>query len=520
MSLRQRFFKGLISGIGGTILKMALNVVFVPVIISYLGTDYFGFYTLLIVLTETLITLDLGLTAGLIHTLATSHTTAETTRNKEYLFLGQCLYGFLAILLIALGILISPLASIWLNLHGELSHIAHVTFMLVFLDAGLNLYGGYYRAILMSHSLYHLTNMAEIVQTIVCNFLSFGLLIVGKGLVEIFIARLLVSVAINSFMIYKAGQVQSNALCPGFHFNISSFKNLFIISVNSMITKVCALLAYRSDNIIIAGSLGVGAVSIYSLVTRVFGQIPYLTTKISEGIFPVFLKMDAQSDQQSTRQFFLRTSCFLSFFTSVLLICSYLYYPFIFNFLSKGRVAIAPTMPVVYAIIPIIWTSAMISPAGNLLFARKRFQYQTTLIIIASLLNFGLSILFVNIFGVVGVVLGSICAHFSSHQFLIIPKACRELGLSYIDYFKEVHLANGLSLVVCAVSISVFRLLLPESYLSMALIVIVSLILSSLVWLYTSASKLERNLVLSRFQALKNRLRPANVSSLSATEEN
>ncbi len=525
MSLQQRFIKGLISGIGGTVLKTALNVVFVPIIISYLGAEHFGFYTLLIVLTETLITLDLGLTAGLIHTLTSSHSVVEADKNKEYLFLGQALYGFLAILLVIIGILISPFTSGWLNLHGELSNIAYLTFVLMFIDAGINLYGGYYRAILMSHSLYHLTNMTEIAQTILCNFLSFGLLVLGKGLIEIFAVRLLISLLMNGYMAYKARQIQPDALYPGYHFSLTSFKNLFVISINSMITKVCAILAYRSDSMIIAGSLGVSAVSLYSLVTRVFGQIPYLTTKISEGIFPIFLKMDSGTDPQRTREFFLRTSCFLSFFTSVLLICCYFYYPLIFDFLSKGKIEIAPTMPIVYAIIPIIWTSAMISPAGNLLFARKRFQYQTTLIILTSILNFGLSVFFVRTYGVVGVILGSICTHFISHQFLIIPKACREVGVSYIEYFKEVHLANVLTFMVCIMSIYLSHLVVPESYATMTITVALSLSLSFIVWLYTSASVMERNIVLSRFQVLKKRFFPvkaydASLPAATAIEEN
>ena len=69
-SLKKDFFTGLFTGAGGFILKAGSNILLIPFLIQFLGSENFGFFIFLLTFAEFLLIMDVGLTSGLIHRLS------------------------------------------------------------------------------------------------------------------------------------------------------------------------------------------------------------------------------------------------------------------------------------------------------------------------------------------------------------------------------------------------------------------------------------------------------------------
>lgn len=501
MGLKLRFISGILFGTGGVAIKAILNILLIPIILLHLGAENYGFYTILISLSDILVMFDLGLTTGIIHRL--SRTIAEDNRTQinETLSVGQRLYSLFLLIMIGIGIPAVPWIQQSFHLSPALAQAAHICLYIVLADAAINFAGCFFRSVLMAHSLYQWTNAADVIQGLVSNLLSCLLLLAGYGLTEVLMVRLASTVLQNSFLIYQVYKVEPNALRLHSCFSWTAFKDMFVVSMSSMVGKVCTILGYRLDNFIIASSLGLMDVAAYSLVARIFGQVPYFTSKLSEGMLPIFLKMDTRDKLGGTQHnsgfFFLRISTFINYVTLVLLLLISLHYHTIFTALSKGHINYNNTLLMVWIIIPMLWSSALVCPAYDYLFAKRHFKFQSILSLISTTLNFILSLTLVKAIGIAGAILGSLIPHFIEHQCFIIPRTCEELDISMLSYYKTVHLKNILPLLSVFLIVEGGQMLfihqIASNYLGLLVLTAMAVSVGSFVWLQYTASLMERS---------------------------
>jgi O-antigen/teichoic acid export membrane protein len=501
MDLKFRFLSGIVSGVGGVALKAAFNILLIPIIISQLGAENYGFYTVLISLSEILVMLDLGLTTGVIHRLSRFIAMENQEKINETLGVGQRLYGLFLLWVTLLGVPIIVWFKPWLHLPVALGDIADVCLYIVLADAALNLFGCFFRSVLMAHSLYQWTNTADIIQGLSSNLLSCAMLLSGQGLIAVLAVRFLASLLQNGFLAYQVFQVEPNALRPQLGFSWEAFKDMFVVSVTSMISKFCSLLTNRLDGFIITANLGLTEVAVYAFVLRIFGQVPYFISKLSEGILPMFLKIETSAGVERSSFFFLRISALINFITLLLLIMLWEAYPTIHHFLAKGEISYQASIPLALLMVPLLWTSGLVAPAYDYLFAKRHFRFQTVMSVTAAVINFSLSFFLIKTIGITGSIIGGLIPHLIEHQVFLIPRACRELNVSWLQYVNTVHFKNIPPLAAAFLLLESGRSLLaisPQQVVPLLVLIALAGSVSLAVWLAYTASPLERELLTSR----------------------
>lgn len=499
MDLKLRFLNGMIAGGSGVLVKAGLGILILPIMIAKLGAQSFGFYAVLLSISEILLTFDLGLTTGLIHRLSGLVTQDKPAEVRAYLTIGHLLYGLVGLLMVVAGLFANAPIVDLLNLSSDFKSIAQFCVMVAFWDAAINLYGYYYRSVLMSHSLYQWTNSADILQGILNSLFCAALLLLGHGLKSLIVARLCVSAVMVLFLVIQANRTQPGSLWPMYGFRLADFKALAQVSVYFMIQRVCNILTFRMDNLILGMRMSMIHVAAYSFVTRIFGQVPYLITKLSEGLLPFFLKIDSVDEAAQSRFLFLRMSSFINFLTLAMLVTLCFNYPFIYSVLSKGRLSYEQTAMPILPLCLLLWSSAMVVPATNFLYARSEFQVQVNLSVMAALLNFGLSWYLVGIFGISGVVIGAFIPHVIEHQFLLIPKARKALSIGLAEYLKTAYILNIPAILAMTLTFWAFQQSLASQYNSFWYAIPISgaaFLLGSYIWFQTAASDRERAFIL------------------------
>jgi hypothetical protein len=176
-------------------------------------------------------------------------------------------------------------------------------------------------------------------------------------------------------------------------------------------------------------------------------------------------------------------------------------YPTIHHYLAKGQINFQATIPLILLIIPMLWTSALVSPAYDYLFAKRHFKFQTVLSITAAVVNFSLSFVLIKTIGITGSIIGGLIPHLIEHQVLLIPRACKELELRWFDYVKTVHLKNIPPLAACFFLLEAGRTLLsfgPQQVIGMLMLTAMAAGVSIAVWLAYTASPQERDILFAR----------------------
>lgn len=442
MSEHSRFISGMLSGAGAFSVKVVVNIVIIPVIIKLLGLDDFGLYVLFLNMSEILITLGAGFTTGLIHRLSHHHSLNDSERFNEQLGVAQSFYGMIALLIIAIAWGINPYIPQLFHLTAKHTAIASSAFILVIADAVINFWGYYPQGVLKAHSLYKNTNITETVQTLVSALLTLGLLMMGYGLIAILVSRMIIS-ALTVLSLY----LQAKSIMPEFSrarpkLSVHGIKDLFSISVYSLIQRISGIVAHRIDGFVIAAFLSMTEVGVYSLILRIFSYVSGFATKLMEGMFPIFTRMAAQDTKEKSRFFFLRSSTFLNFLTGNCLIAIIGNYPEIIAFLTSGKVQYLPTVVPALIIAGFTWSGALQMPASNYLFASGWHRFQTITSMITAASNLGLSILLVQKIGVTGIALGTLIPHVIQHNLFSVFWACKSLNIPVSRYIYQVYLKN------------------------------------------------------------------------------
>lgn len=519
LSFKARLFNGMISGVGAHGLRLALNLLLIPLLIASLGPSDYGFYLILLNFSELILVLDGGITTGLTHRL--SHALAQGDRAAlgAQFALGQRLYLGLGGTLALVGFCAMPWLIPTFHLSGAHLAIAPLCLALTILDGALNLTSCYFNAVIKAHCLHQLTHGAVGAHGIVVNVASVLLVMSGFGLVDILSVRLLASMLKIAWLATQVWRVEPEALCWGRTFSWHAFGALFAISASALTQRISAFLAHRTASFLIAAFLGLTSVAIFGVVERIFGQITQLCLMLSDGLFPAFTRLSSASEAEKSRFFFLRMSTLLHFMAALPTLAVALFYPQVFAFLSGGTLAMAPTIPLACLLGLVSWSIVMQLPASSFLFASGWHRFQTVSALLTALVNVTVCLVLVKPLGLLGVALGITLPHLIQHQAITIPLACRHLGVSLAAYGRTVYGGNMVPLLVAGCVFLAGRLLIDHSGAPPAWTIIgaglAGSMLAGVLWLAFTASPAERALLAPLWHRVSPARRPqTSVASL------
>ena len=441
-SLKDNFFFGMVTGVGGYGLRIALNLLLIPLFIHYIGTADYGFYLLLLNASELMLALDMGLTTGLVHQLSTHLGSGDRPRLIAHLNNGNRLYLGLSAVIFLIGTLLLPVVIPVFHLSPSHLAVAGPAFMIVVLDAALTLYGSYFDAVLRAHCMHAWTHTLTALHGILANAGSVVLLMSGFGLLEVLLLRLGISILkslILAWLAYRYEPSMGQRPEPG---HTESMRTLFDISMYAMVQRVSGFLAHRSDGFVIAIFLTMPQLALFGIIERIMLQISQLAMMLMGGLFPVFARIVAEDNLEKARFVFLRVTAFLNIVGGGLVLLVLGAYPEIFGVLSNGKFAVAESLPLAVIMGVVMWSLVVQLAASRYLFASGMHRFQTFSALTTALVNLGLSLWLIHPLGLLGVTLGTLIPHLLQHQGVTLWITCRRLKLPIRDYLRAVHVNN------------------------------------------------------------------------------
>ncbi len=290
-------------------------LVTVPLTLDYLGAERYGLWMTISSLVTVLSFADLGLGFGLVNAIADANGKDDPALARRHIAAAFAILGFIALALLSVFFLIYPWAP-WASLFsvtasqaaGEVgpAMIALVICFSLSLPVGavLRIQMGYQLGYI-AHLWQFSGNLLSLLAIVICISQEAAL----PWLVLAMLTPPLLTGTINGIIWFRRRPeiwpAQWNDL------SIAAMRNILKLGMLFLVLQVSASLAFASDNIIIAHTIGVESVTGYAITVQLFSVVSLVLGMALQPLWPTYGEALARNDLEWIRST-LRRSLALS----------------------------------------------------------------------------------------------------------------------------------------------------------------------------------------------------------------
>ena len=270
----------------------------------------------------------------------------------------------------------------------------------------------------------------------------------------------------------------------------SRIRELFSYSWKTLGVQVADKLRFNIDNFVIVGFLGLNFVTVYAIAARLGRHFISLITSAIGILIPVFSQYEGDGDFHSIREKFILTTK-ISSYSAIFIGESIIIFgkAFIERWMGPQYLEAYPLLVVL--IIPIT-IALMQNPSIQLLYGISKHHFYTVSNSIEGVANLVLSLILVQKFGLMGVVLGT-AVPMIIIKLLIQPNyICKVIGLDIRMYYSILLIAICQSTIIIVTYAYICRNFITPSYLNLILMVLSELSIFLIVVYFIGFTNKER----------------------------
>lgn len=210
--------------------------------------------------------------------------------------------------------------------------------------------------------------------------------------------------------------------------------SILSFSLNLMILEVAALFAFQVDELILAYFLPVSYVAVYAVVTKPFYLLRGVYGMLLSAVQPMIFAAVQKQDRKFIHKVALKGFKYIFlFYVPLIVVAAVMSKPFLLVWLGSSFVPYA------------LWSSVfllqyLLSPSvgvlGTVAVGMSKLKQVQIYAIVSTLSNFGLSVVFVKLFGFQGVLLGTVVTTMIGVP-VIYPHYCKAIALDWRIPIRE-----------------------------------------------------------------------------------
>jgi O-antigen/teichoic acid export membrane protein len=423
---------GVITNHASALVMAVAGFVLVPIMLRYIGREDYGLWATVGQVLGYLALLDLGVGSAIVRRAAQLRESNDAERVNRMISTGVALYCAFAAVFMICGLAVSILLPKWQAIPPERSSIAVTAFVLMVtytavsfpLRIGINALVGYQRM-----ALANLLNLAASLLTIV---IAVFLLRVGAGLLA-----LPIGTAVAGLCSGIGGMIALRAAIPTLsirwkHVSSIEAREMFNWSWQIFLNNIAVVVIYQTDNLVVANSLGLGAVTVYTLTSRLPLYAMPLIFALSDSCLPGAVELCQQENRERLKSVFLRilqVTSAAAFGTAAI---AWVLNDGFMRLWVRYRNYGGSALTLLFAVILV--TRVLNQTASVVIISTGKLRGVVYMSIAEALLNLGLSMWLVRIYGILGVAVGTVVAGFLTSNWYVIRVVCTELRLNLLKY--------------------------------------------------------------------------------------
>jgi len=417
------------------IVGIAVMFFLIPFMVSRLGVDMFGLWSLIFAVVGLFGLLDLGFATAAMKYVAELTASSDHARRNEVLATLLVVYTVLGILCLVLVAILAGPASGWFDLPADQARPFTLALWLIGTVVAINFPASLVKAILIGSGRMHLVNGIELVITLVNAALIVILLEAGFGLVGVAIATAATMLLGPLVMLPLAIRLTPGLSASPRLFSRSRVRELLGFSVYFFIANVAVLIILRIDPVVIKAFLTLGAVAVYAVAAKIAEYTYLLNKQFSNALMPLVSQSKGAGDADMVRRILLDGTRFL-LAIAVPFIALLFFYADAIVVRWMGQ-EFAESVPLLRILLLAVLFSSVQLNAANVLGMTGEHRFVAFAMGGSAVLNLILSIILIQIFGLTGVALGTMLATLVAELLLVVPRACREQGLGLGNFLRN-----------------------------------------------------------------------------------
>ena len=415
--------------------QLAIGLVMLPFNVSRLGQSSYGLWVLAASITAYFSLFDLG------YGVAQVKFAAEYRAKRDRDGLNQ-IVSTLFFLFAGIGIAVFGIATvIALNLErlfnvnaGQAATGKYVLLLIsgyVAIGFPFSVFGG----VVNGFQRHYLNGRVAIVTTIIVALVNLFVLLSGHGLIELVAAT--TSVRILSYFFYRLNAYRA---FPGLrirprYFRLSRLREVTGLSVFLLLIDLANKLNYSADAIVIGAFLGTVAISIWAVAQRMIETTQSLTSQVNGALFPVVVDIATAGDDERLRHLLIQgTRLSLAMVVPVGVGLVMLAKPLVTAWVGPN---FEPSVPIIYILTLMVALRVGCSMSTTVLKGAGQHRLLAASNAAAAAANVALSMALVRPFGLIGVALGTLLPLGSVCILVLLPAACRRVGLRLRQVFSK-----------------------------------------------------------------------------------
>ena len=407
-ALRRGVLRSTTSNIVSRLYALGTWVFLTPFMVDHLGPAEYGLWALIGSISAYGSLFDLGISASVVKFVAEHRVRREVEELRA--LIATCLGLFLVIgaIVALVGAVLAPFIPNIFNVPAADRGTASWTIVAAGASTGLALPASMPNAVLSGLQRFDLVAAGTIASMSLFAASTVVVLLLGGGLVAIVLSGIPISLFSMALAAWFARRV-----APEVRIGLRGFDRRIVRRVGSFssatfVLEASGYLQGKTDEIVIGAALPVASVGPYSVARRLSDLPQMLTWQFSGVLMPLASQLDAQGSRRRVQALLVTgTRVAIAGFLPIGLGLMILGGPFL-------RAWIGPTFGGASEILVVLTGAAVIStllgPSVLILLGTNRHRMVAVIAVGAGLLNLGLSIALIHVYGTLGVALGTLIA--------------------------------------------------------------------------------------------------------------
>ena len=417
-------------------INIIIGLILTPYIITSVGKDGYGIWVLVGSFAGYYGLLNLGVGSALLRYAAKYAAEKNDEALNEVASTALTIFGLTGLVVFAGSLWLgNPLAEFFQvpdDLKAEFVNVVWI----VGLSTGLTFAGSIFGTIIMAFERFILTNVSSISAGILRAALIVLFIEFQYNIVGIAYATLLITIYEVVLNAYLAKRVAPTIKPNYYSAKPRMVKKLVLYGGVTSVITIADIMRSNLDHVVVAKWVGLEYVAIYGIGLILLRYIVRIITTGMSVLTPRFAKLDGEKAVKNMQALFLKSlsiSGFLAFGAAMVAIVfgRYIIVWWVGEEFTESAIILA-----------ILSSSAAVAisqnPAIGLMYAIKKHHYYATATIIEAFANLGLSIYLAEIYGMIGVALGTLISMTIVKAIVMPIYVSRLIKIPWLEYIKPI----------------------------------------------------------------------------------
>ena len=289
---------GVVLGYANIVVKNLVNLVYTPMLLSFVGQADYGVYQTSNSFVFSLSLLSFGFSQAYVRFYTQKRAHGEDVRGLNGVYL--VLYVAVSVLALLLGLSFAASARTLFSASFTPDEVllAQTVMSIMAGSIAVTLFNSVFDAYVLAHEEFRFQQSRQLVTTLVTPFCAYALLCLGFGVVGVAFAQLTVNVALLALNVsFCLGRLKMRFDVR--HFDTSLFRAIAAFSAWIFANQVCDLVNQNVPNVLLGALTSATAVAVFAVAVQVRSVFYSLSTTMSSVFTPKINRIVAESDDNA-----------------------------------------------------------------------------------------------------------------------------------------------------------------------------------------------------------------------------